>query len=160
MSERSRQIRPQPPVGNAGKEANVKGNPLEEAAFADVDKFTETDSSPKNPENAPELIERLEPHASGDEAVEASSSADPTASQIAYQRLRIFLTSRKIERLTSSFPLLSLTEQECADLFPLKLTDEQWAHLVADFLMEDISEIILLQMGHATANSEATGTGP
>ncbi|KAG5930839.1 hypothetical protein E4U60_006759 [Claviceps pazoutovae] len=160
MSERPRQIRPRPPVGDAGKEANVKGNSLEEAAFADVDKFAETDSSPKNPENAPELIERLEPRASGDEAVKASSSAYPTVSHIAYQRLQIFLMSRKLERLTSDFPPRSLTEEECADLFPLKCTDEQWAQLVDAFPMEDISEIILRQMGHAMANSEATGTGP
>ncbi|KAG6285099.1 hypothetical protein E4U09_007475 [Claviceps aff. purpurea] len=142
MSERPRQIRPRSPVGDAGKEANVKDNSLEKA------------------ENAPESMERLEPRTSGDEAVEASSSADPTASQIAYRRLHIFLMSRKIERLASSFALPSLTEQECADLFPLKCTDEQWAQLVADFSMEDISEIILRQMGHAMANSGATGAGP
>ncbi|KAG6220999.1 hypothetical protein E4U26_006233 [Claviceps purpurea] len=159
MSEHPRQI-PHPPVGDAGKEANVKDNSLEEAAFADVDKLTETDSSPKNAENAPESIERLEPRTSGDEAVEASSSADPIASEIAYQRLYRFLIYRKIERLSSSYAPPSLTEQECADLFPLKCTDEQWAQLVAVFPMEDISEIILRQMGHAMANSGATGTGP
>ncbi|KAG5962326.1 hypothetical protein E4U57_007096 [Claviceps arundinis] len=157
MSERPTQTRP---VGGAGKEANVKDNSWEKAAFADVNKFTETDSSPKNAENAPELIERLQPRTSGDEAVEASSSAEPTASHTAHQRLRIFLMARKMRRAMSVYALPSLTEQECADFFPLKCTDEQWAQLVADFSMGDISEIILRQMGHAMSNSGATGTGP
>ncbi|KAG6050407.1 hypothetical protein E4U17_006487 [Claviceps sp. LM77 group G4] len=160
MSERPGQTRPHLPVGDAGKEANVKDNSLDKAAFANVDKFTETDSSPKNAENAPKLIERLQPRTSGDETMEASSSAESTASQIAYQRLWIFLMARKMRRLMSVYALPSLTEEECADFFPLKCTDEQWAHLVAAFPMEDISEIILRQMGHAMVNSRDTGTGP
>ncbi|KAG6020664.1 hypothetical protein E4U40_005940 [Claviceps sp. LM458 group G5] len=157
MSERPRQTLPHPPVGDAGKEANVKGNSLDKAAFANVDKFTETDSSPKNAENALELIERLQPRTSGDEAVEASSSAEATASLNAYKRLCDFLLARKTLRLTSAFAPPSLTEEECADLFPLKCTDKQWALLVAVFPMEDISEVILRQKGHAMANSRATG---
>ncbi|KAG5916034.1 hypothetical protein E4U61_004008 [Claviceps capensis] len=160
MSELPRQIRHQASVGDAGKEANVKGKSLEEAAVADVDKFAETDSSPKNPEKAPELINRLEPRASGKQIPKAFLMVYPTESHIAYQRLQSFLRSRKLDRVIRGLPPQSLTEEECANLFPLKCTDEQWAELVAEFPMEDISEIILRQMGHAMTSSKARGTGP
>ncbi|KAG6243888.1 hypothetical protein E4U23_006418 [Claviceps purpurea] len=106
----------------------------------------------------------LSPSIGVDNATEAFSSATAAASQMTFEKILHVLGQRAAHRelsVAAGVRMPKLTLEECADLYPLKCTDEQWAQLVADFSSEDISEVIFAQTRHGILrrrdNSGATG---
>ncbi|KAG6022068.1 hypothetical protein E4U19_005281 [Claviceps sp. Clav32 group G5] len=121
---------------------------FEAATF--VEMFMETNSSSNDTENSPS------PRAGMNDAVEAFSLAAAAASQIAFERLRYILGHRQAHRELSTAAgvrMPALTPAECADLYPLHCTQEQWNQLVTEFSIQDIGEIIFGQPGHANVRS-------
>ncbi|KAG5962324.1 hypothetical protein E4U57_007094 [Claviceps arundinis] len=126
---------------------------LEAATF--VGMFIETNSSSSNDtENAPC------PRAGMNDTMEAFSLAGAAASQMAFDRLRYIMGHRLAHRqahremsTAASVRMPELTPAECADLYPLHCTQEQWNQLVTEFSIQDISEIIFGQPGYANARS-------
>ncbi|KAG6066020.1 hypothetical protein E4U32_006605 [Claviceps aff. humidiphila group G2b] len=106
----------------------------------------------------------LSPSIGVDTAAKAFSLATAAASQMAFGKIRYILGQRAAHRelsMAAGVGMPKLKLEECADLYPLKCTDEQWAQLVAEFSSEDISEVILAQIQHNILrrryNSGATG---
>ncbi|KAG6109674.1 hypothetical protein E4U14_003126 [Claviceps sp. LM454 group G7] len=125
-----------------------KNHQFEAATF--VEMFIETNSSSNDTENAPS------PCAGMNDAKEAFSLAAAAASQMAFDRLRYIMGHRQAHRELStaaSVRMPELTPAECADLYPLHCTQEQWNQLVTEFSIQDIGEIIFGQPGHANARS-------
>ncbi|KAG6054947.1 hypothetical protein E4U16_007643 [Claviceps sp. LM84 group G4] len=115
-----------------------------------VEMFMETNSSSNDTENSPS------PRAGMNDAMEAFSLAAATTSQIVFERLRYIMGHRQAHRELSTaagIRMPALTPAECADLYPLHCTQEQWKQLVTEFSIRDIGEIIFGQPGHANVRS-------
>ncbi|KAG5916032.1 hypothetical protein E4U61_004006 [Claviceps capensis] len=159
MSDHLTQTRPVGIPIEETTENDSKGSPFSETdhqfdeAATFVKMFMETNSSSNDTEdveNAPS------PPAVVSNAMEAFSLAATAASQIDFDRLRYILGHRQAHRELSTAAGVSvpkLTPAECADLYPLHCTQEQWHQLVAEFSIQDIGEIIFGQPGHRSLDS-------